>query len=785
MPDGRDGIVVVGLAADFPGLPGVEEFWIRLMTGGRWHAPRAEAAPTLHGIVSAAVADAGHSWEVSCGEPRLVVFEAAGADPLDAVRSAARALGTGTCDVAVAAAADPHGACALVLRRLPDARADRDDVRAFVLPAPAHGPSDDVVRIRAPRLGTGRAATLATFVTGVLALVRESVPGAAAQPPTSWPHVPGRRRVAAAVHPCAPVAVEAPPARETAHPDGRLRVLLWAGDTDAEERAARFHLARFFVARGDAVFSDTAATLRCHERQRRGAAPVRAAAVCTDALDAAAVLGAVAHPRVRTGTGHDPAPPVALLFPGHAAPRTATATAHEGIRQTRGVPESTGGAADPWPIAVAAAVTESWIAAGIRPAALVTSGAGIVAAAVVADVLDPTTAARVLAARCAPDRAAAVASALSGVDVRPPTVTVFASADGLPWRPSVDPACWLLPELDPQATVDVALGTGAQVLVEVGADGTEAALLDGAAQLWTEGHDVDWELLGQPPLRRRVPLPNVHPPVPAAPATGSGAGHRVAGPRPSGNDWIELPAPEATGPTVLALPYAGGSGRAFRPLRGHLPADCGLALLDLPGHGRLMGQQCLTDVEEVLAGLVEAVAELPSRNLVLLGYSLGGSFAHELAARMHADGAPPAGVIVCGTRAPHVGVGHPPVAQAAAGMPFLTAAAALQLAAPEMLQFPELAETFAGPLHADLSMVESFPFRRRAPLPVPTCVVGFASDWLVPEPSLRAWDEVCADPPLHLRADGGHLAIHERPDAFGAAVATAVAHVLLPRAATR
>jgi hypothetical protein len=61
---------------------------------------------------------------------------------------------------------------------------------------------------------------------------------------------------------------------------------------------------------------------------------------------------------------------------------------------------------------------------------------------------------------------------------------------------------------------------------------------------------------------------------------------------------------------------------------------------------------------------------------------------------------------------------------------------------------------------------------------------------LVPEPTLRAWDELCRYPPLHRRVDGGHLALHEREHDFCEAVRAGVDHVLghgprdLPREST-
>jgi acyl transferase domain-containing protein len=69
--------------------------------------------------------------------------------------------------------------------------------------------------------------------------------------------------------------------------------------------------------------------------------------------------------------------------------------------------------------------------------------------------------------------------------------------------------------------------------VEVGPGAADVlSLLSTAVRLWTEGHDIAWERIGQAPLSRRVPVPGyayqrrslaIDPPAPAV----SPAGDRV------------------------------------------------------------------------------------------------------------------------------------------------------------------------------------------------------------------------------------------------------------------
>jgi surfactin synthase thioesterase subunit len=233
------------------------------------------------------------------------------------------------------------------------------------------------------------------------------------------------------------------------------------------------------------------------------------------------------------------------------------------------------------------------------------------------------------------------------------------------------------------------------------------------------------------------------------------------------SDWLDLVGPDEAERILVTLPYAGGSGRTFRPWAQSMPAGWALATVELPGHGRRLGEPLLRRPEDVLAGLLAELPGLPPARLSVLGYSLGGWLALDLAAALVESGQRPEALAVCASRAPATGMGHPRLASLPPGPEFLTAAVDLGLAAPEMVDVPALGRAFAEVLQADLTMVETYRYRPRAPLPVPTCVLGFDEDWLTPEPSLRAWSAVSAGPLVHLRLPGPHLAVDRDAAAVG------------------
>ncbi|MEV4534077.1 thioesterase domain-containing protein [Asanoa sp. NPDC049518] len=804
MLDSDDAVAIVGLAARHTGADDLERLWLDLVRGREPDGALPE--PTTVALAEVAYA----ALEDAAARPTVGVFAADGAaevaralgvtgpvvaaDGFRAVHLAGAALRDRTCALAlVGGAGHPGGVCVVALKRLSDALADHDHVWAVIrdgVPAGGELPSDvgyvevcgDVtaVAVAGHRVGQVSGGGLAGIVKVALALEREQLPPSALDPRLElagtpfvgqdrvapWPRDPSAPRVAAVAAGEAGFVVlsEAPARALTMHAE-EPRVLVWSGRTATEERVVRERLAHHLVWRGEEVFADAVATLQ----HARTVHPVRAAAVCTGALDAAGVLGAVDSPRVLA-----PAPTeVTLVFPG-GAPATAVAALHRAVpafaEAFDGWLELLG---DPGPpetvlFAAEAALAQVWLAAGVRPAALAADGVGVLAAAAVAEVLTPADAAALV--RVVAD-AGELERAVAGVALKPPTIPLHCGPGG----PAVtatdagDPAFWA------RAVLARPGHRGGVSTAPV----RPGALLTSAASLWTQGHDLDWTVLGQQPLRHRVPMPVTG----LRPATRTPSGHPLEAARtrvrrgaaPLGIDLLTEP---GSGPLVLAIPYAGGSGRAFQAMRRYLPSGCGLALVDLPGHGRRMGDPCLRDVDAVVDELLAVLPTLPSERLLLLGYSLGGSFSYELAARLTDAGTPPEGVVVCGSRSPQTGVGHPPVAH----LPlddFLHAAVDMGLAAREMLELPELAASFAAPLQADLAMVETFPYRPlRPPVPVPAAVVGLRGDWIVPEPSLRAWDDLFRDPPLQLRVDGGHLALHEREQEFGVTVHDAVEHLL-------
>lgn len=225
---------------------------------------------------------------------------------------------------------------------------------------------------------------------------------------------------------------------------------------------------------------------------------------------------------------------------------------------------------------------------------------------------------------------------------------------------------------------------------------------------------------------------------------------------------------------IVVLPYAG----AVTSPASLIPAvqQDGRVLFGatLPGHGTVAGP-VLDDPEHLLRLLDDDLDELAASwpAPVLVGFSMGGRLAYELARRRTTRGTAPAGLVVCVSRAPHTGIGHPPLA-GLSDAKFAVQAVRLGLVIPELLGLPGTA-TLLRALRADLAIVERMPTANGPALPVPATVIGATGDWLVTEPALRRWADLVAGP-RQARIPGTHLGWLQNTAEMAAAVARGIAH---------
>lgn len=175
---------------------------------------------------------------------------------------------------------------------------------------------------------------------------------------------------------------------------------------------------------------------------------------------------------------------------------------------------------------------------------------------------------------------------------------------------------------------------------------------------------------------------------------------------------------------VLCFSAAGAGASVFRNLAAHVPDHIEVLPVQLPGRETRRRERALTDVHDIVEHVAEAVEPLLDRPFTLMGHSLGGLLAYELASELSRFGQAPERLIVLATPAPHLPRTRPTVHDR--GEQALRDYLVRMSGTPgAVLEKRWLFDMYAPVLMADLQVFETYVHGKQAPLPCPiTCWAG-------------------------------------------------------------
>jgi surfactin synthase thioesterase subunit len=205
---------------------------------------------------------------------------------------------------------------------------------------------------------------------------------------------------------------------------------------------------------------------------------------------------------------------------------------------------------------------------------------------------------------------------------------------------------------------------------------------------------------------------------------------------------------------LFCLPYAGGSAAAFRQWTALLDRlDIEVLAVELPGHGRRIGESPRLDVAEIAAALAAAV----DRPYVLFGHSLGARLAFEVCRHLRDRGSPePVRLCVSGTPGPRldrVGRGDSRLPDA----DFVTRVQRMGGTPAAVLGDPELRALFLPVVRSDFAWGDDYEYRPGPPLTCPISAFAGAADPEAPPDQVATWAAETTGPTrLHI-VDGDHF----------------------------
>lgn len=234
------------------------------------------------------------------------------------------------------------------------------------------------------------------------------------------------------------------------------------------------------------------------------------------------------------------------------------------------------------------------------------------------------------------------------------------------------------------------------------------------------------------------------------------------------SQWLVRPRPvERPRGRVLCVPHAGGAPSAFARWAALFDPDIELCIASLPGRERRMREPPVRSIGPIVAGLAEALAELPPAPSVFFGHSFGSILAFELVRALRRGSQPlPKRLVVSACPSPD----RVPVDQLAVGRSDedLIALVASRFGGipREVLDEPELVALVVAPMRADFELHDCYRCVDEPALPIPIDALGGADDGTVPRGALEDWARYTTDPLSLERFAGGHFYVYEHAAAL-------------------
>ncbi len=225
------------------------------------------------------------------------------------------------------------------------------------------------------------------------------------------------------------------------------------------------------------------------------------------------------------------------------------------------------------------------------------------------------------------------------------------------------------------------------------------------------------------------------------------------------NNWIQFSAERA--PIKLRLicfHHAGGSANFFQNWASQLPDYVQVCAVQLPGRWDRVHEKAFTDMEALVPELYEALKDLHTKPIAILGYSFGARVAFEYVRSLRKNKVQlPIAFFSLASKAPSSPRGGQTLHT-------LTEQELIKCISDEYGPFPEivlqddeLRALLVGILRADMQILETYKFRDEPAFHFPIVALGGLSDRMVDADGLADWRKLTAHDFSMRIYEGGHF----------------------------
>lgn len=199
---------------------------------------------------------------------------------------------------------------------------------------------------------------------------------------------------------------------------------------------------------------------------------------------------------------------------------------------------------------------------------------------------------------------------------------------------------------------------------------------------------------------------------------------------------------------VIFISHAGGSGEAYMSWFRYLPLQVDCRYLQLPARGKRMHEVMPDSMEILSRDILDEIAILQDKKIVLFGHSMGGLIAFELVRKIEQYWNQPAhGLLVSGCRAPSEPLKYH-FSQLGDDQ-FIHQLANLGGTDPALLAQPELLELFLPALRQDIALCERYIGPSPEHLRTPLHIIWGTEDSLITDEMIAAWGKYSAQDNIH------------------------------------